>query len=1333
MIALRKTPALKKCLAIMLTLALLITMVPLPFGSVAQAAGGGFFVFPNEQYDAKSARVTSDERITLDGSINGVSAKGISYSVQQITITPGGQEHVVTSRDEQTANIIVNGTNLKVFNLQLFSGLNRITFKGLQGSTEVYDSIYVEYRNGPTLSDLQVSLNGARQELKELETTIVNSKSPNNSNTASVSITGKAKNAEKVQVVVNNNSWTFNVSKNNNWEFFASPILLTKGKNIVKIRALNGTQVVETVREVALYNNTVTFYDVHFLNGSDKIDLSSNPTLNLGSEVIHGKAIIPIQKGTTNPVVSLEYTLTGMTAPAPITIRNQQIIDDYVHVEFDIDLTGQLGTKLNQLLRLELAGTNLVSGTKDRTAMSFTLTDASMPIIHEIRYLGNYRDGMSDSDVLNLSGSKLDKAELSSMPTAIEFLVANYGSQDIAIKGIKDSANNPLQKVDLAGKIVGGTVVENINGVPTTLTRVIYKLNSLPISGKQTIEFDLGGTSYFATVTLLYGPFMKFDTVYDGRSIPFDTTTGNLQDIITLDTFFKNFEGSLLNVSDPNSIRYKDVSATEKRNVFLYLNNTELILEQNGTDKTQFRLDAASVDAATKALFIGENKIKFVYRTKEAIYEKVTTVTIIPLNIPVIPVPKTDGVFPYSVNQDVLIPKPEKAKFEKKGDIFYTRESKMNVYGTFDFYDLGKTGAQISSEIDKLRNSNDNSDKYKIVISSPNLKDKLTWTLSNEFQVIENGIKIMDVPSKANAPATNVEVQYIVETESFAFKIKGMNIPIDGSPVVLNITAYNNGEGGPRATYRIEVVPINVPYMIVQPVDQVRTINQNFLEVVIHSPGADKVVINKVEAKRQKFDRFYDGRIVYEDAFRTVVTGLKPNRENKIEFTITRGDDIEKAHIMVKYVPTSIPGAQYMETMKSSHKAFDNSLRLTFAKGTSLIRRDATKSEEFKHQVYSGNQMLFSIANPENGRVNQYDFEADQLPANFDLEMNQAGNVFRGSFPESFIKASPVYWIDPGLADDLMTKKQFDPIEHGSDPYQFPNSPVSMFYNRTMDRELVPSKEGKLTLSYDKNMAQDGGKLVTVFRFDPELKQWENIGGVVDDKKRTITVPFRKFGYYVVAKLGSSYNDVVQHPYARNYIEAVLGKGVMNPEQPLTSFGTDMYVTRAEFTRMIVRALDLPLNYEGPRHFDDADWPSDQDLSQVNTAGLWDFRYIETAAREGIVRGISPNVFGVDSNLTRQDAGVMLAKAMNLKMETDRSKIRKDLLKFFKDADKIDYYAQPAVLAIAKKGLIEGMPVDPSDPEKGFMFNPEANMLRGDAAVVIARVMIDLKKLPKMS
>ena len=73
-------------------------------------------------------------------------------------------------------------------------------------------------------------------------------------------------------------------------------------------------------------------------------------------------------------------------------------------------------------------------------------------------------------------------------------------------------------------------------------------------------------------------------------------------------------------------------------------------------------------------------------------------------------------------------------------------------------------------------------------------------------------------------------------------------------------------------------------------------------------------------------------------------------------------------------------------------------------------------------------------------------------------------------------------------------------------------------------------------------------------------------------KKNTITVPFDQFGYYVVAKMVYSFTDITSHPYARNYLEAIFSKGVMNAAN-FDDFGADMYTTRGEFTRMVVKAL----------------------------------------------------------------------------------------------------------------------------------------------------------------
>lgn len=1324
----RRTLTLKRLLSMMLTLALIVTMVPLPFSSVAEAAGGAqYFIFPNEQYAPNSARVTNNERVTLEGTLNGVNGKDISYSVYQITMS-GGQEVVVNSREQQTANIVINGSSLKIFNLQLYPGLNRVTFKGFQGNSEVYDSIYIEYRNGPTMYDMSVALDGYKYELKENETTVVFSDASKGKPTANISITGKAPNADKVQVTVNGRSWSFTVSSSNDWNFFASPITVNKGKNLVTIKAFNGTQSVETTREVAFYNDSVTFYDVHMLdNTGNKVDLSGYPTVSAGTNTtVYGKVIVPIPPNTTPTMPpSVGYKIDGVagTISAP---KIEKIDTKFMIMSFEIP---NPAIPLDKRVNIELQSTNMATTPpmlETSTNFGVLLKDGTKPYILEGKYLPSYSSSMSSSEVLSLTGVKLDGAEIFSLPTALEFYVVNDpGGNEVTISKITDAFGKDVTSgFGLGARIASDTVVQNVNGVPTNLTRLVYKLEKLPTTGKLNIEFSMNGERYAATLTLLYGPFVKYEKAYDGIKIYTDTTLSpDVRLTQVMNTTLGNLEGQMFNIANENEIVYGGTGKT----VFFYVNNTQVQIEEvAGKGKFNFVIsDPAEQKKAFEALFSGDNKIKFVYRSKKEYYEKTITVTLIPTNLPEIPAKNTDGIFPYSV----IYPEPKvnDPAFDKKGGIYYTKEAYMHVYGTFDFVDLGHSVGEATTKLSGM-NADDTAKGYKLRIQSPVLKDDIVWSLQNNVTVIGNNQAPVEISGPSGA-VTGIMVMYNQDSQTFSFHLKDVQLPIDGSPIVYNMTVFNSGEGGPRATYRLEVVPINVPFTILKPNIQKRILNQNFVEVIIHSPGADQVTINKVKAQKFKYDEGYDGQHVYDNAYKAFVTNLKPNRDTKIEIVITRGKDSYKSDITVKYVPTSIPGAQFMETMKNGHKVFDGQLSLTLTKGTNLIRRDYNVPTEFKTQVYTGNQFLFAIANPTDGVVDRRDFE--YIPPNYDMEMQLSEIIFSRSFSNRFIKSSPVFWIDPGLADDIQTKNLYDPISVGSDPYQLPGAPVQMFYKRDPSRELVPSKVGKLTLAYDKNLSNDGGRMVTVFRFDPELQQWENIGGVVDEKKHTVTVPFDRFGYYTVGKLAYSYGDVVQHPYARDFIETVFAKGVMNAYEQESYFGTDLYVSRGEFARMIVRALAIPLNYQGQRHFDDANLPDDQ-MNQISASALWDFRYIETAAREGIVRGISPRQFGVDLNISRQDASVMIAKALNLKLDTDRAKVRKELLKYFQDVDKIDYYAQPSVLAIAKKGFISGLPIDSTDPKKGYVFQPEANMLRGDAALIMARVMISMKKLPKM-
>lgn len=1311
----------KRLLSLVLTLAIIVGILPATLSQTVNAAAGRFFIFPSEQYDLVSARITNTERVTLKGTLNNVNGSTISYSVFQIPKDGGA---AINSREGQTGNVQLSGSSMTINNLQLFPGLNMITFKGQQGTTEVQDTIYIEYRNGPTLYDLQAVIDGTTTNVSEQGTTVISSSptgaSLGKSNT-DIALIGKAPNAEKVTVIINGRSWTYNVSSVNDYKFYASPLNVKQGKNIITIRVSNQTQTVETTREITFYNGRVTFYDVVAKSGADvSADLSSNPDFPMTSNsgvTITGKAIIPYTTGIT--LDDIHYTLSGaISSTGSVTPTYSTILPGAtnVEVEFSIPVTGTLPWEQRVSLALSSQNRTLTPPSDETEGnLSFLPKNKGQAYIYKVNYLSGYSPGMSTSSISNLTGNTMENADLFSTPFAAEILIVNPSGGAVTVSKVTNASDVVANPNPSTKEVLNTTVIENINGVPTSVQRIVLEISKLPVSGKQNIYFSVaGGVEKKVPVTLLYGPYVKFDGAYDDMKIYTDTTEDKgvrLASVMT--TALMNFKGQLINVASDEKIEY----GTTGQTVFLYINNTLVKLTADGADPSVFSIASTDLEAAYDALFPGDNNIKFLFKTSKNTYEKNFVISLIPTNVPVIPAPATDGVYPYSTTY--LEPKPNDTNFQLKGSVYMTKEASMNVHGTFDFLDLGTSELSVQTKLGGMGTDVNN---YILLIQTPGEKP-IEWNLGNSLTSLVGGA-VLNPTTATEVPG--ISVYYDLDHQYFGFIMKDIKIPVDGSPKVYTMSVYNSGKGGPKATYRLEVNPISIPYTVVAPLTQKRIINQNYVEVVIYSEGAEKVVINKVVAEKINYDPDYDGIIEYAPAYRAVVKNLKANKDTKIDLVISRGKDQIKDSFTVKYVPTSIPGAEFRETMKSSHKVFEGAVNIKFEKGTNLIRKDYNVAEQFKTQVFSNHDILFAIANSSDGVVNRHEF--DSIPANYDFDMALGKQVFIGNFQQRFVKSSSVYWIDAGLADDINTPNSYDPITYGNDPYQFPNAPVANFYKRNASRELIPSKEGTLTLTYDNSIAEDAGRLVTVFRFDAVLQQWENIGGVVDAKKHTVKVPFNRFGYYVVAKLGYSYNDTVQHPYARDYIESIFAKGIMNAADPSSQFGADIYVGRAEFARMIVRALDTPLDYDGSKHF--VDIPSD--IATINYDGLWDFRYVETAARAGIIRGVEPQVFAPDDNIMRQDAAVMIARGLNLKLETDRAKVTKELEKYFKDYTSIDYYAQPSVLAIAKKGFITGSPIDPTDLKKGYSFNPKANTLRGDAAIIIGKVMVSLKKLPKI-
>ncbi|MBE0337519.1 S-layer homology domain-containing protein [Paenibacillus sp. 23TSA30-6] len=1338
----------KRLLSMLLTVGLIIGLVPAALVGTAHAATGTYFIFPNEKYDADSARVVNTDRVTVNGTINGVNGSTISYSVFQLSKN-GTTYTEVNKNESQKGGITVTGSTLKITDIKLFPGLNRITFQSSQNSADMKDSIYIEYQDGPKLYDLSATLNGETEQLIENQTTVLTDAKNSGTDDVKVVIQGTAPNADNVTLTSAKSSNTYTVNSYTGYKLTGS-VVLSPGKNVVTIKVGNGTQALTVTREITIYTGKPEFSDLNLnKDGNVSTDLTTSPDFTVADTsgiVLKGKVLVP--GGASDPKVatinarfidvSNNGSAVGSTSGVDATIDTANVTTSNGYRVYPFQVNVPTDAVIDHVTGAFLGLTFDDSSTPPAAyPVQFTLRSSTQPYIDDVNYLSDFnvqllnRINGSGSDqttaiaeAQKLSGNSMKNktTDAPSVPVGLEFIVVNGAPTSISeLSGVTVHTVGSPQDV-----------VRTINGKSTQVKKIVAYIDSLPKEGANVLNFYLNGDStklIKATVNLLQGPFMKYDTIYDGQQIPLNTSSANLNTYKL--TQLGYFKGKLLDVSNASDIHYTG----SNRNVFLYVNNVLVDLNGTGVD---FKLASSSEDAAANALANGNNEIKFVYKPGIE-YANTVKVNFTQTNIPVIPVANTQGIIPFTPVSGLssapkyseIAPKSKDANFKKVDDTNYTTSLKnINVFGTFSIADLG-TANQVPSALSDITNK----DQYILEIKGSD-GSEVNWTLNNQFYSAEDAKTVYNSGSttdKFNSKdLKDLLVYYHPDKKYFSFVLKNQTIPQDGTAVAYNITLYNSGKSGPFATFRLQVSGQSTSFDILRPLPEKRIVNQNFVQVVVNAGNADSVMVGKETAVQEGFDSDYDGTIDYPLTYKAIVTGLKPNKDNKIDVVVTVGKDKQKQTITVKYVPTNIPGEQFMEAMKTSHKVFDGNLTLAFAKGTSLIRRDYDQPQQFKNQVFSGHTLYFAIANSEDGVVDRHEFETEKALSDMQSLIADGSKYFNRDFPDRYTKSSPVFWIDPGVADDIKTDA-YDPVTYGADPYQLANksqndsSKIKNFYWRDPANELVPSKRATLTLTYDSSIAQDAGKQMTVFYFDSDLKDWQNIGGVVDPKKHTIKVPFDRFGYYVVAKVGETYSDVIKHKYARDYIEAILAKGVMNPIDPINSFGPDSYIKRGEFTTMMVKGLQIPLNYSGAKHFDDVS------VSNAMSAdALYDYRYIETAARAGIVKGSQPRIFMPEDVITRQDAAVIIAKALNLKLETDHDKIMKNLSKTFKDADKIDYYAQASVLAIAKKGFITGSPVDASDPKKGYMFNPTSLTLRGDAAIIVAKVMADKKLLPKI-
>lgn len=174
--------------------------------------------------------------------------------------------------------------------------------------------------------------------------------------------------------------------------------------------------------------------------------------------------------------------------------------------------------------------------------------------------------------------------------------------------------------------------------------------------------------------------------------------------------------------------------------------------------------------------------------------------------------------------------------------------------------------------------------------------------------------------------------------------------------------------------------------------------------------------------------------------------------------------------------------------------------------------------------------------------------------------------------------------------------------------------------------------------------------------------------------------------------------DIDNFKWAHNAIKRLYDDGIINGKGE-GKFEPESNITRAEFLKMIMRAMKIDIT-------DD----SSEELPFRDVKDDWYKEYVRTAYELNIVNGISAEEFGVNEDILRQDMAVIAYRAFKLK-----NVALKGNECALEDYEQTDDYAKEAVAALYTADIING--------DDAKMFNPKQNLTRAEAAMVIYNIL----------
>lgn len=269
-------------------------------------------------------------------------------------------------------------------------------------------------------------------------------------------------------------------------------------------------------------------------------------------------------------------------------------------------------------------------------------------------------------------------------------------------------------------------------------------------------------------------------------------------------------------------------------------------------------------------------------------------------------------------------------------------------------------------------------------------------------------------------------------------------------------------------------------------------------------------------------------------------------------------------------------------------------------------------------------------------------------------------------------------------------------MEAGNLPMPFKSA--SMAFELSALHGEQPAKPFILKLQYDaERMAGYDPRRIGLYRKTDDGKDWIYVGGLLNNKQHTVSVPVDRFGTYALLMYDRQFRDMDGH-WSRPDVDAIVSRHVMKGLSE-TEFGPNRPVTRAELISIIVRAL-----------------PAEKQAAKQNQAGFkdvkkeaWYYEEVAEAASRGLIHG-SDGKFRPNDVATREEMIALVLRATG----GDRIGNAAEL-NAYRDGKETSSWAQSAVAYGIQHKWVDGIWKE--------QLKPKAKATRAEAAALVLHML----------